>query len=135
MYPGSGIAQYKKVDIESSIFDISPYELIKKLFKSANDNLLLTEEAINNGRLDKRSTYINKVVAILDCLRGSLDHTHAPDMTKNLDALYDYMTWALIEANQSNSRSQVIEVREMLAELASAWDQIDPSEEISTNHH
>ncbi len=137
MYPTSGIAQYKQVDVESTIFDVSPYELINKLFVSANDNLLLSEEAIQHSRLDQRSTYINKVIAILDCLRGSLDHSHSPDMTRNLDALYDYMTWALIEANQNNDSAKVAEVRGMLTELATAWSQIDPSsqpESESTQH-
>lgn len=127
MYPSSGVATYKQVDVESSIFDVSPYELVNKLFVSANDNLLLCEEAILQTKFDLRASYVNKVIAILDCLRGSLDHSHAPEMTRNLDALYDYMTWALIEANQHNNSAQVTEVRKMLSELAGAWAEIDPT--------
>jgi len=127
MYGNAGVSQYKQVELESAIFDVSPHQLIERLFQGANDNLMFSEEAIRLNQIDKRSLYINKVIAILDCLKGSLDHAHAPDMTRNLDALYDYMTWALIEANLNNDQHKIDEVKTILAELSYAWSQIAPS--------
>ena len=70
-----------------------------------------------------------QTITIIDNgLRPSLDKSAGGEIADNLDAMYDYMTRRLLEANLKNEVGMVDEVHRLLADLRGAWVAIDGKE-------
>jgi flagellar protein FliS len=68
---------------------------------------------------------LSKAVAILEeGLRSSLDKEVGGELAENLDALYEYCSNTLIEANLSNQPDKLDEVVKLLAPIRDAWETI-----------
>lgn len=67
-----------------------------------------------------------RAIRIIDeGLKAALD-ARAGDVARNLDALYDYMTRTLVNANMKNSDALYGEVEKLLGDLRGAWRDIGP---------
>ncbi len=63
-------------------------------------------------------------VSIIGGLRDSLDHKKGGSIAENLDSLYEYMTYRLMEANLKDDITMLDEVYQLLSEIKTAWDGI-----------
>ena len=69
---------------------------------------------------------LHRAIGIIDGLRACLDHERGGDIAGNLEALYDYMTRRLVEANVADAPEALDEVADLLTEIKSAWSQLTP---------
>lgn len=121
---GSAAAQYQRNNSYSAL-DASPHKLISLLMGGALDRLAKAKGHAERGEHEQRSRFIGKATEMIDCLREALDHKHSADMTRDLEQLYDYMTFRLFSANAENSPAMIDEVYSLLHGIYTAWQEIE----------
>lgn len=114
---------YAKVGIETGVEAANPHQLIVMLFEGA---LVVTNQALTEmraGRIEAKGQTISKAIMIIESgLRASLNKDVGGDIALNLDALYQYMSNCLFMANLHNDVAKIEEVRKLLQDLKSAWE-------------
>jgi len=123
----SALRQYKNVDLKATVATASPHKLIQMLFEGALDALAQSKGAIERSDLELRTKQLNKASSIVLGLQDSLDTEKGGEIAENLNALYDYILRALMEANRNNDAEKVQEAMNLLVEVKIGWDQM-PSE-------
>ncbi len=121
-----GVGAYAKVGLETGVAAASPHKLIIMLYDGAMVALL---SAINNmkgangaANVAAKGASISKAITIIDNgLRASLDKAAGGEIAQNLDALYDYMSRRLLQANIKNDIAAVEEVHGLMSDLREAW--------------
>ena len=124
--PQEALKQYRKLGIESEVSNASPHRLIQMLFEGALGRLAAAQGAIVRNDLAAKGEHLGKAISIIGGLRGSLDMS-AGELSENLDRLYEYMNFRLLEASSQNDADKVAEVIQLLKTLKSGWDEISPS--------
>ena len=125
--PQNALAQYRKIGTESALEGASPHRLIQMLMAGALDRLGLAKGALERQDIPAKGLMIGKAISIVAGLQASLDKSKSPEMTENLDRLYDYMQRRLFEANLKNDSHMIDEVSELMKTVKSGWDDIDPA--------
>jgi len=120
------LKQYRSTGLEGSVIDASPHKLIGLLLSGARERIALALAAMSEGRIAAKGEAISRACAIIDSLRGSLDHGAGGDVAASLDALYDYATRRLVEGNAANDPGAFSEVDGLLADVQAAWAAIPP---------
>lgn len=123
--PQEALKQYRKLGIESEVSNASPHRLIQMLFEGAIGRLAAAQGAMTREDLAGKGENLGKAISIIGGLRGSLDMS-AGELSENLDKLYEYMNFRLLEASSQNDANKVIEVIQLLKTLKSGWDEIIP---------
>ena len=123
----SALRQYKNVDLKATVATASPHKLIQMLFEGALDALAQSKGAIERSDLELRTKQLNKASSIVLGLQDTLDTEKGGEIAENLNALYDYILRALMEANRNNDAEKVQEAMNLLVEVKIGWDQM-PSE-------
>jgi flagellar secretion chaperone FliS len=111
-----GIEAYNQ---QNAISD-DPYVLVLKLYEGVIKYLSFVKNAMQDGNIELKFTYINKTIAIFDELRNVLD-LDGGEVAYYLDGLYLYQIETLFSAgidDNINSVNQVIKVTQGLIE---AW--------------
>lgn len=117
-------AAYKETNAATAIMDATPHQLTSLLLKAALDKLSVAIGAIERGDVALRTEAIRKVAAIVAELQGSLNKEKGGDLAQQLDALYEFSTTQLIEANLSKDIDKLKAVRNVLQEINEGWQQI-----------
>jgi len=117
-------AAYKETNAATAIMDATPHQLTSLLLKAALDKLSVAMGAIERGDVALRTEAIRKVAAIVAELQGSLNKEKGGDLAQQLDALYEFSTTQLIEANLSKDIDKLKAVRNVLQEINEGWQQI-----------
>jgi flagellar protein FliS len=117
------LKQYRNLGLASEIGQASPHRLIQLLFEGAVTQLLCANGAMERRAFEEKARFIDKAVAIISGLRSSLDLSQG-ELPENLDRLYEYMSFRLLEASQDNDATKVGEVIDLLKTLKSGWDEI-----------
>lgn len=116
--------QYQKVGISSGLENATPHRLVKMLLDGALDKIATAKGALEHNEIARKGEYIGWAISILGGLRASLDLDAGGEIAANLDALYEYMSRRLAEANLDNDPAILDEVQSLLNEIKSAWDAI-----------
>lgn len=117
-----GVSAYANVDLETGIASASPHKLIVMLYDGALVALRTAKTNMVAGNIPIKGAAISKAITIIDNgLRVSLDREAGSTIAENLDALYDYMSRRLFQANLQNDVAIVDEVHGLLADLREAW--------------
>jgi flagellar protein FliS len=117
-----GVNAYANVGLETGIASASPHKLIVMLYDGALVALLGAKTNIAAGNIAAKGAAISKAITIIDNgLRASLDKNAGGEIAENLDALYDYMSRRLLQANLKNDVAVLDEVHGLLADLRGAW--------------
>jgi flagellar secretion chaperone FliS len=119
----NALNQYRTSD-NSSISYADPHELILRMMNGAIDRIAQAKGAILHNHVKDRCELISKSIAIVGSLSACLDHSHNSELSGNLEALYDYMSMRLLEANIENDVTKLDEVTRLLSEIRSAWVQM-----------
>ncbi|WP_370298714.1 flagellar export chaperone FliS [Pontibacterium sp.] len=117
----NALKQYKSVDLRATAETASPHKLIAMLFDGALGSLAKAKGAIERKNISERTAHLNKASEIVVGLRGSLDLEKGGDVAANLEALYDYMIRAIMQANRNNDLDKVQEVMDLLLEVRAGW--------------
>jgi len=117
-----GVNAYTNVGLETGVASASPLKLIIMLYDGALAALLGAKANMAAGNIAAKGSAISKAITIIDNgLRASLDKSAGGEIADNLDALYDYMSRRLLEANIKNDVGIVGEIHGLLADLRGAW--------------
>jgi flagellar protein FliS len=124
----NAISTYKETKVKTA----SQGQLIIMLYAEAVKNLdqglellsLNTGEKKSPGNIEKISNSILRTQEIITELIVSLDFEQGGDIAKNLFSLYTWFSKELMEANIAQEMGKVRDVRNMLNELKSAWEEI-----------
>ncbi len=120
-----GAMQYKKVDTQSGIENANPHRLIQMLMEGALEKIAVAKGHIGRGNIAEKGRYISWAISIIGGLQTSLNKYNGGEVAENLDALYDYMTTRLFEANINNDTSILDEVSKLMKEVKTGWDGIE----------
>ena len=118
------LKEYNKVNLQSGIENASPHRLIEMLLDGALARIAKAKGNMKANLRSKKGEDISMAISIIGGLRDSLDQKKGGDIAKNLDSLYEYMTYRLMEANLKDDISMLDEVHNLLMEIKSAWTEI-----------
>lgn len=123
--PQEALKQYRRLGIESEVTNASPHRLIQMLFEGALGRLAVAQGALERGDLATKGEALSKAIGIVSGLRSSLD-MNTGELAENLDRIYEYINFRLLEASAENDVEKIIEVTQLVKTLKSAWDEIAP---------
>jgi flagellar protein FliS len=115
---------YQNVSIESIVAGANRHELISILFKDLSTSLTMWQYYFENNNIAEKGECINKATKILIGLQSCLDTETGGDIAINLYDLYGYCIRTVFRANARNDVSKVIEVKNIISEIQSAWENI-----------
>lgn len=118
------LKQYNKINLQTSIDSASPHRLIQMLMDGALARLAQAKGHMKANSIAQKGEDISMAISIIGGLRDSLDHQKGGEIANNLDSLYEYMTYRLMESNLKNDVSMIDDVYGLLVEIKSAWDEI-----------
>ena len=116
---------------EEEIISADPLTLVRLLYRGAIEAVETARQRLAARDIRGRSDAISKAVEILGELITSLNHVQAPEVSRRLVELYDYMQRRLLAAQFEQTDEPLVEVRKLLQSLGEAWNQI-PSPESSS---
>jgi flagellar secretion chaperone FliS len=132
----NALTAYKDTQLQTSIDDASPHQLVGMLLDGALQRIAEARGAIERieqasdgvevGEFAAKGEAIGKAIAIIDSLRVTLDHEQGGELADNLSGLYDYMTRRLVEANATKDVKMLTEVADLVREIKAAWRQVPP---------
>ncbi len=125
----SAIQQYTRSSRQADVAAATPHRLIQMLLEGALEKIAVARGHMERKEIADKGKAISWAIDILEGLRSSLDREAGGELAANLDALYEYMSVQLVEANISNDPAKLDEVSGLLKRIKSAWDAIadDPA--------
>ena len=115
---------YQETNAATSVMDATPHQLTSLLLKAALDNLSVATGAIERDNVLLRTEAIRKAMAIIAELQSTLDKERGGDLAEQLDALYEFSTLKLIEANLEKDVHKLKAVKEVLGDIYQGWQRI-----------
>ena len=123
-----GAQTYAQVGLETDVNSASPEKLISLLFEGARKAIARARFAFENNDVPARGMAISKAVAIVsEGLRAALNLEAGGEVAANLQELYIYIERCLLQANLHADASKLDEADRLLADIASAWNEIEPA--------
>ncbi|MFZ5757649.1 MAG: flagellar export chaperone FliS [Pseudomonadota bacterium] len=104
-----------------------PHHVVALLLAGAIERVRAAEGAMRQNDVANKTRLLGSALDIVEGLRLSLDHDAGGEIAGRLEALYDYMTFRLVEANLRNDPMRLQEVASLLSDIESAWAAIPPS--------
>ena len=121
------LKQYQQMGAHSGVMDASPHKLIQMLLDGALTRILSAKASLKQKNVMKKGEQIGSAISIVEGLRSSLDFNQGGEISKNLDALYEYINHILLQANIKNDVSLLDEAGQLLSQIKMGWDAIDPN--------
>lgn len=119
-------SHYKNLELETRVQSASPHQLIQMLYEGTIERLLVAQGALGREDMATKGIMLGKAISILSGLRDSLNKEVDSDLPDNLDRLYEYMQFRLLEANRQNDPAMIDEVLALVRTVKSGWDEIAP---------
>jgi flagellar protein FliS len=113
----AALARYGAVKVTTA----SPGQILVMLYDGLLRFLKEAQTAMSAKDRKKAGERISRAHAILAYLLGTLDTTHAPDLCKNLQAVYVFCMQRLLSANIQQDVEKLAEVVRVLTPLREAW--------------
>lgn len=127
MNQSSALKQYQQMGAHSGVMDATPHRLIQMLLDGALTRILSAKGALKQNNIAKKGEQIGSAISIIEGLKASLDFTKGGEISKNLDALYEYINRILLQANIKNDVALLDEAGKLLSQIKMGWDAIDPN--------
>jgi flagellar protein FliS len=121
---GAARARYQNVDLASRIEAATPHRLVAILLEELTKSLDAMAAACRVSDFVQRGQRPSRALAILHGLEGSLDYEKGGDIAASLAAIYLQARRLVLAGAADNDAESVIKAREMIGEIASAWDAI-----------
>lgn len=119
------VAQTKAASfIQEHTEEISSHQIISLLMDGALERIGQALRAYLKNNQADLEILTHKLIAIINGLRNSLN-MNAGEIAQNLDALYEYMVEKITSASHDELASALAEVRTLIVEIKSGWDQMD----------
>lgn len=127
----AALKQYQQMGAHSGVMDATPHRLIQMLLDGALTRILSAKGALKQNKTAKKGEQIGSAISIIEGLKASLDFEKGGEISKNLDALYEYINHILLQANIKNDESLLDEAGKLLSQIKMGWDAIDPNASVS----
>ncbi len=124
---GYGAGAYQQVRSHGGVESADPHGLITLLMDGALERMVKARAHMQRGETAAKGETISRCIEILGGLRDSLDPKADPAMVGRLDALYDYMSRRLLQANMRDDTTLIDEVSQLLQQVRDSWVQIGPA--------
>jgi flagellar protein FliS len=121
---GAARARYQTVDLSSRIEGASPHALVAILFEELLKTLDALQVAWARKDFTQRGARQQRALSILHGLEASLDVEKGGEVAASLAAIYAEARRLIIAAGKQNDPSSIKRAREMLGEIATAWEAI-----------
>lgn len=105
--------------------DISSHKVIALLMDGAMERIDQAIDAVRRERYSEVEVLKEKLAAIVEGLRNSLNREAGGEVADNLDELYSYMLRRLSATENDSMASALVEVRSLLGEVKYGWDNMD----------
>ena len=115
---------WKDAYFDGRILSADPLELVHILYEHTLTMVQDGRRYLAEGNIPARGRAINRAIAALDELDGSLDRRAGGSISRNLAALYQYMRLRLLAANIQQQDAPLKEVESLLVTLGEAWSAI-----------
>ena len=119
-YPTNGSSVYKEISINTA----SPAKLVVMLYEGSIRFLKQAENDIRNRDIAKKSQSVDRAVAIIQHLQGTLDLDKGGKVAFDLDRLYTYINSRIFEGSAKLDLKAFEEVIQLLTTLLSGWDEL-----------
>jgi flagellar protein FliS len=103
----------------------SPVGLVVLLYGGAVTNLMRAIAAVDAGNVEKRVLELNKALAIITQLQGTLDFEKGGAVAVQLDKFYHVMRSQILEASIKNSKPLLEDLVKHMSSLKEAWQQVE----------
>ncbi|QBM16410.1 flagellar secretion chaperone FliS [Marinobacter sp. JH2] len=120
----NGLQAYQRVNTQTSITDADPHKLIHLLYNGAIERLNMAKARMQANDYAGKGQLIGKAIEIIGGLKSFLDFEKGGELATRLEALYDYMERALLEASAKNDMAKLDEVISLLRSIKEGWDGI-----------
>ena len=121
------LKQYQQMGVHGAIIDASPHRLIQMLLDGALTRILSAKGHMRQNNISKKGEQIGSAISIIESLKASLDFEQGGDISKKLDALYEYIGYVLLKANTENNSELLDEAGQLISQIKMGWDAIDPN--------
>ena len=115
------MSEYTQTKAQSGIESASSTKLITMLLDGALERVAKAQGHMEREELAEQGEVIGKVIDIVASLDSYLDHDKGGEVSKTLEALYDYIVRQLFLANSKNDVSLLEEVASLLSEVRAGW--------------
>ncbi|HYD14641.1 MAG TPA: flagellar export chaperone FliS [Allosphingosinicella sp.] len=120
----AGTARYQSVDIASRIEGATPHQLVQIMYEELLKALDAMAFATARGDYVQRGQHQSKVLAVLTGLETSLDFDKGGQIAVDLVAIYREARRLVLAGGRDSDARLVTQAREMIQEIATAWDAI-----------
>jgi flagellar secretion chaperone FliS len=117
MYSRSAVTAYRRVDLESA----PSYQIVDRLYERFARDMERARAAITAKDIHTKARELDHALCIVLQLKVALDHTAAPELCANLEALYDFVLARIGEANMTLQVKPLDQAAKIMADLASAF--------------
>lgn len=121
---GSGAKQYQQMNVQTSVMDASPHQLITMMFDGLISRLAMAKGFINRSDYEGKSRCLGSAITIIGALQDALDADKGGEIAENLDRLYLYMTRRVFAAGVANDVDIIDEVIGLVKTIKEGWDGI-----------
>jgi flagellar secretion chaperone FliS len=124
-HAGALSGMYRQVGISTSVDGASSHRLVAMLFDGLIEALAEARGALANKDIEAKCRSLSKASRIVDeGLRAGLNLEAGGAMSRQLDALYGYISSRLLHANLKSDAAAVDECRRLIEPVRDAWQQI-----------
>ena len=108
------VREYQDVNTRMEIEIASPHRLIQMMMERALAKIAMARGSIEQGEIARKGESIGDAISIINGLQVSLNYKADQKLAQNFDALYDYMTRRLLDANVASDAGILLEVASLL---------------------
>lgn len=120
----AAMREYQQMNLEHEVKAASPHRLIQLMMERVLAKLALAKSHMQQNDVSAKGDHIGGAISIIAGLQASLNYKANEELSSNFDALYDYMSRRLLEANLNNDAGIIDEVDGLMRELKEAWDTV-----------
>ena len=120
----AGTARYQSVDIASRVEGATPHQLVQIMYEELLKALDAMAFATARGDYVQRGQQQSKALGVLTGLETSLDFDKGGQIAVDLVAIYREARRLVVAGGRENDARMVSQAREMIQEIAAAWDAI-----------
>lgn len=102
----------------------SPQQLVLMCYDGIVMFLGRVRGHIESRNIEQKMKFLNKAMAILEELQGSLDFQKGGEIAVNLDRLYDYFIRELVNVGRNDDVKTLDHIVKLTKELRSAWEKV-----------
>jgi flagellar protein FliS len=115
------LAEYQSVATHGGVAAADPHRLVLLLLDGTLDRIMQARGCIERRSQGEKGRLLNRAIALLQELRGSLNFDNGGQIAVNLDGLYEYCIRQITVANAEDRAQTLDHVAALLQEIRGAW--------------